>query len=189
MRVTLRFEHGIPVALDGRAMEGPAMLAELNRRFGAYGVGRGLYTGDTVVGLKGRIVFEAPALTALAIAHRALEEAVSTRHQNGFKPLVANKWVELIYQGFFYEPLKSDLEAYLRSSQRCVTGEVTLQTEGGVAHAVAVDSPHLLTSASATYAQSADWSVTEAEGFIKLFGQSSTLWTAVNGGPRGPADP
>ena len=90
------------------------------------------------------------------------------------------KWVELLYQGFFYEPLKTDLEAYLSSSQRVVNGEVTLQSTGGSVDAVAIDSPHILRSAGATYAQSADWSVTEAEGFIKLFGQSSSLWTAVN---------
>lgn len=181
MRLRVGFERGVPVSIDGNGFAGPAILAELNRRFGAYGVGRGMYTGDTVIGLKGRIVFEAPALTALHAAHRALEEAVSTRHQNSFKPLAAMKWVELLYQGFFYEPLKSDLEAYLRSSQRVVSGEVTLQTSGGTVDAVAIDSPHILRAPGATYAQSADWSVTEAEGFIKLFGQSSSLWTLANG--------
>jgi argininosuccinate synthase len=185
LRSTLEFRRGVAVALDGEACEGPEMLARLNRAYGAYGVGRGMYTGDTTVGLKGRIVYEAPALHALQVAHRALEEAVSTRHQNSFKPQVAAKWVELVYQGFFYEPLKHDLEAYLESSQYTVNGEVTIETHGGNIYPVAVESPHILTSAGATYAQSADWSVEEAEGFIKLFGQSSSLWTKVNGGPRG----
>jgi len=185
LRSTIEFRRGVAVAVDGKPCQGPEMLALLNKAFGAYGVGRGMYTGDTTVGLKGRIVYEAPALHALQIAHRALEEAVSTRHQNGFKPQVAAKWVELVYQGFFYEPLKHDLEAYLESSQYVVNGEVTIETQGGNVYPVAVSSPHILNSAGAVYAQSADWSVEEAEGFIKLFGQSSSLWTQVNGGPRG----
>jgi len=73
-------------------------------------------------------VFEAPGIVSLMKAHRALEEAVASRPQNRFKPTVAQKWVELVYEGFFYEPLKFDLEAYLESSQRFVTGDVTLET-------------------------------------------------------------
>lgn len=181
---TITFQAGIPVALDGKTREGPDMLAELNRRFGAYGIGRGIYTGDTNVGLKGRIVYEAPGLTALHTAHRALEEAVSTRHQNAFKPVIARQWAELVYQGFFYEPLKTDLEAYLASSQFAVDGTVTLHTDGGNVQAIAIDSDRLLVNDGATYAQTADWTADEAEGFIKLFGQSSALWTKVNGRPR-----
>jgi argininosuccinate synthase len=180
LRAQVTFDQGVPVALDGRGIPGEEMLARLNEQFGAYGVGRGMYTGDTTVGLKGRIVFEAPGITALMTAHRALEEAVATRHQNRFKPMIADKWVELVYEGFFYEPLKADLEAYLESSQRKVNGTVTLEAFGGRVDAVEVDSPHILQREGATYAQSADWNVTEAEGFIKLFGQSSILWANVN---------
>jgi argininosuccinate synthase len=180
MRVTIGFEDGEAVLIDDQTLSGPVLLGELNRAFAHYGVGRGIYTGDTTIGLKGRIVFEAPGLAALLVAHRALEEAVLTKQQNRFKPDVARKWVELVYEGFFHDPLKADLEAYLRSSQRQVTGLVTLETNGGSVHAVAVQSTHILQSRGATYAQSADWGVAEAEGFIKLFGMSSTLWAQVN---------
>jgi len=180
LRVTIGFENGEAVLLDDRTLPGPQILAELNRAFAHYGVGRGLYTGDTTIGLKGRIVYEAPGLTALLVAHRALEEAVLTKQQNRFKPTVARKWVELVYEGFFHDPLKTDLEAFLRTSQRMVTGTVTLETQGGSVHAIAVNSTHVLNDAGATYAQSADWGVAEAEGFIKLFGMSSTLWARVN---------
>ena len=139
-----------------------------------------MYTGDTTIGLKGRIVYEAPGLVALLAAHRALEEAVLSRAQNRFKPEVARAWVERVYEGFFHEPLKADLEAFLASSQRCVNGTVTLRTEGAKVDAVAVDSPHILRAKGAVYAQSADWGVEEAEGFIKLFGMSSTLWAQTN---------
>jgi argininosuccinate synthase len=179
--------RGEAVTLDGVAMPGHRLLASLNTLFAAYGVGRGMYTGDTTIGLKGRIVFEAPGLVALLAAHRALEEAVLSKQQNRFKPDVARKWVELVYEGFFHDPLKADLEAFLSSSQRMVTGDVVLETRGARVDAVKVSSPHLLHSKGATYAQSADWGVEEAEGFIKLFGMSSTLWAEVNGGAAGDA--
>ncbi|HOV95717.1 MAG TPA: argininosuccinate synthase [Thermomonas sp.] len=180
MEVTLMFEQGQAVALDGQVLAGEKILAKLNTMFAQYGVGRGMYTGDTTIGLKGRIVFEAPGLIALLTAHRALEEAVLSKQQNRFKPEVARKWVELVYEGFYHDPIKADLEAFLASSQRRVNGEVVLRTHGGRVDAVAVRSKHILNSKGATYAQSADWGVEEAEGFIKLFGMSSTLWAEVN---------
>ena len=180
LRVAIKFIEGEAVAVDGEALDGAALLAKLNALFAPYGVGRGMYTGDTTIGLKGRIVYEAPGLIALLAAHRALEEAVLTKQQNRFKPEVARKWVELVYEGFFHDPLKTDIEALLKSSQRKVNGEVVLETSGGRVDAVVVDSPHILNAKGATYAQSADWGVEEAEGFIKLFGMSSTLWAEVN---------
>ena len=137
LEVTLRFDNGEAVALDGQALAGEKILAKLNTMFAQYGVGRGMYTGDTTIGLKGRIVFEAPGLAALLAAHRALEEAVLTKQQNRCKPEVARKWVELVYEGFYHDPLKTDLEAFLASSQRMVNGEVVLRTSGGRVDAVA----------------------------------------------------
>ncbi|WP_454260190.1 argininosuccinate synthase [Pseudoxanthomonas mexicana] len=180
LRVTVGFSNGEAVSLDGQPVAGAALLAKLNALFAPYGVGRGVYTGDTVIGLKGRIVFEAPGLVSLLAAHRALEEAVLTKQQNRFKPEIARKWVELVYEGFYHDPLKADLEAFLQSSQATVNGEVMLETRGGRVDAVAVKSPHILNAKGATYAQSADWGVEEAEGFIKLFGMSSTLWAEIN---------
>jgi len=175
LTLTVDFEGGVATALDGQPRPGPELLAELNRRLGAYGVGRGLYTGDTTIGIKGRIVFEAPGLVGLAVAHRALEEAVLSAEQNAFKPLVARKWVDLVYRGLFVEPLKDGLEAFLRQQQAPVTGRVTLSTSGGVCQAVAVDSDELLVRRGAVYAQSADWTRADAEGFVKLFSQGTVL--------------
>jgi argininosuccinate synthase len=180
LRARLTFDKGVLVSIDGERSAGAAMLARLHRMFGAYGVGRSLYTGDTTIGLKGRIVFESPGLVALLAAHRALEEAVLTAHQNAFKPDAARRWVELVYKGFFYEPLKRDLERFLASTQEFVTGTVTLETSGGSVYPVAVESPHILRAKGAVYAQSADWGAREAEGFIKLLGQSTTLSARVN---------
>jgi argininosuccinate synthase len=180
-RVTIGFEHGVAITLDGKPMGGPEILRTLNERLGAHGVGRGIYTGDTTIGLKGRIVFEAPGILGLVAAHRALEEAILTAQQNQFKPMLAKKWVELVYKGFFFEPLKYDIEAYLRSSQRFVNGSVTLEALGGNVLPIAVDSKHILRAKNAVYAQSADWDAKDAEGFIRLLGQSAELSAKVNG--------
>ncbi len=175
LRVSIRFEKGEAVAIDGEAMAGPEIVKHLNRVFGAYGVGRHIYTGDVTIGLKGRIVFECPGIDALLLAHQALEDCVNTRFQNQFRHQVAQRWAELVYAGFFYEPHKQDLEAFLASSQSHVTGTVTLESTGGSMHAVAVDSDFIVQDPNAVYAQSCTWSPAEAEGFIKLTGQSSTM--------------
>jgi argininosuccinate synthase len=179
LNLRIGFEGGIATHIDGEPLAGPELLLRLNRAFGAYGVGRHIYTGDVSIGLKGRIVFECPGIDALQAAHQALEDAVNTRLQNQFRHVVAQRWAELVYTGFFYEPHKADLDAYLASSQAAVSGVVTLQSEGGSLSAVAVESPNLLCDENAVYAQSCDWSPEEAEGFIKLLGKSTTTAARV----------
>jgi argininosuccinate synthase len=181
LAVTLSFEQGVAVKVDGAAMSGPAILQALNQRLGQYGIGRHIYTGDVTIGLKGRIAFECPGIDGLLAAHHALEDAVNTRFQTQFRAGIAARWAELVYSGFFYEPHKQDLEAYLRSSQQYVTGDVTLSSEGGFLLAAAVDTPYRLHNPGAVYAQSCDWTPEEAVGFIKLTGQSTTLAGKVRG--------
>jgi argininosuccinate synthase len=181
LEVSLGFEKGIAVSVDGEALDGPGILKTLNEKLGAWGVGRHIYTGDVSIGLKGRIAFECPGIDALLAAHQALEDTVNTRFQNQFRTLISNRWAELVYTGFFYEPHKHDLEAYLQSSQEMVTGEVVLHTQGGSLTAASVDSPYRLQNPDAVYAQSADWTPEEAVGFIKLLGQSTTLAGKVRG--------
>lgn len=182
LEIRIGFEQGEAVSLDGEAMAGPDILNTLNEKLGAWGVGRHVYTGDVTIGLKGRIAFECPGIDGLLAAHQALEDAVNTRFQNQFRKLVSDRWAELVYSGFFYEPHKFDLEAYLESSQEMVSGEVLIRTEGGSLTAVAVDTPYLLQNPEAVYAQSADWTPEEAVGFIKLIGQSTTLAGKVRAG-------
>lgn len=184
LKRTVTFEKGIAVALDGKKISGPEILSQLNKEFGEYGVGFGTYTGDTLVGLKGRIAFEAPGLVALEAAHRALEQAVFTMEQNEFKPIVARKWSDLVYDGGYFDPLREQIEDFVASTQDRVTGDVTLESSGGDIHATDIVSPYLLRREGATYAQAADWSAAEAEGFIKLSGQSAALWTLVGNEAR-----
>jgi len=175
LQIRIGFDQGVAVSLDGAALSGPEILKRLNALLGAYGVGRHIYTGDVSIGLKGRIAFECPGIDGLLAAHQALEDSVNTRFQNQFRSQISNRWAELVYTGFFYEPHKADLEAYLRSSQRAVTGEVTLGTEGGRVMALQVETDYRLHNPDAVYAQSCDWTPEEAVGFIKLLGQSTTL--------------
>ena len=181
LEIRIGFELGEAVSIDGEAMSGPDILKTLNERLGEWGVGRHIYTGDVTIGLKGRIAFECPGIDGLLAAHQALEDAVNTRFQNQFRKLISDRWADLVYSGFFYEPHKFDLEAYLESSQQMVSGEVVIRTEGGSLSAVAVDTPNLLTNPDAVYAQSADWTPEEAVGFIKLIGQSTTIAGKVRG--------
>lgn len=179
MNMRFSFNAGRLIAIDGIEDEGASMLRLLNERFGAYGVGRAIYTGDTVIGLKGRILFEAPGLLTMIAAHKALEDATLSRSQVAFKPMVAAKWTELMYAGLFHDPLRTDLERFIRSTQERVTGEVVMRTEGGAVLPVEVRSANLLVDRNATYAQHADWSAGDAEGFIRLFGLSSSMWSQL----------
>ncbi len=182
--VSFEFEMGCLVALDGAKIDndfsGEMVMQKLNKLVGSYSIGRGLYTGDTSIGLKGRIAFEAPALVALQAAHVALEQSVLSKAQNRFKSTVAEKWTELVYEGFYYEPLKYDLEAFLKSSQEKVTGTVKLELKPGNLTAVEVVSDNILQDKDSVYAQSASWTIDEAVGFIKLFGKSTVMATGSN---------
>jgi argininosuccinate synthase len=175
LKISIGFEQGQAVSVDGQPMGGAAILKTLNDRLGAYGIGRHIYTGDVTIGLKGRIAFECPGIDGLLAAHQALEDAVNTRFQTQFRAGIAQRWAELVYAGFFYEPHKHDLEAYLQSSQAYVTGKVTLSSEGGYLLASEVETAYRLHKPGAVYAQSCDWTPEEAVGFIKLLGQSTTL--------------
>lgn len=182
--VTFGFDKGCLVSLNDQILDksfsGQQVMQMLNQLVGSYSIGRGLYTGDTSIGLKGRIAFEAPALIALHAAHVALEQAVLSKAQNRFKSTVAEKWTELVYEGFFFEPLKDDLEAFLCSSQTQVTGKVTLELMPGQLIAVEVISDNILLDSKSVYAQSASWNIEEALGFIKLFGKSTVMASERN---------
>jgi len=179
LELKITFVKGVATHINGAATTGPELLAYLNLQLAQYGIGRHIYTGDVSIGLKGRIVFECPGIDGLMQAHKALEDLVNSKLQNQFRAQMAERWGELVYQGFFYEPHKQDLEAYLASSQSHVTGTVTLSTAGGALLATAVESDYIVQDAQSVYAQSAAWSPEEALGFIKLTGQSATLVNQV----------
>lgn len=177
--VSLHFDKGELTQIEGQNIDGVSAMQQLNSLLGSYGIGRGIYTGDTIIGLKGRIVFEAPALIGLLTAHKALEEVVLTQQQNHFKPVMAKKWIDLVYQGFYFDPLTSNIQQFLESCQQSVTGCVELKLSAGHLEAVAVTSPHMIINKEVEYAQKANWGIEEAAGFIKLFGQSTATWSSI----------
>ena len=127
-------------------------------------------------------MFECPGIHALLVAHQALEESILTQAQNAFKPVIAQRWVELVFKGHLRTP-QIHLENALQSSQQHVNGDVVHALMGGTVEAVSIDSQNILQKAGAVYAQSADWTMEEVQGFIKLLGQSTTMSTQIN--PKG----
>ena len=176
----IKFLRGKVVAINNKKMQGADFLRSLNALGGSFGIGRSVFSSDTIIGLKGRFVFEAPGIAILMSAHRALEETVLTDKQNYVKAQVGQEWVNLVYRGFYFEPLRENLEAFLHDSQKTVSGEVTLKLTPGRVDAVAVKSKNILKSPEGAYAQSASWSEAESKGFIKLIGQSTSTWSSIH---------
>ncbi len=179
-KLEIEFSKGEAKKINGKSMKGPDLLRMLNKIGGKYGIGRELFAGDTIIGIKGRFLFESPGISILQRSHRAIEEAIFTDKQNNFKPIIGKRWVELVYGGFYFDPLTKNLESFLEDIQKPVTGKVTVLLTAGKVEAVAVDSKKILVSKDAVYAQSASWSIEESAGFIKLLGKSTSTWTEVN---------
>lgn len=170
------FKQGIPVALDGKKLSGTEIIKKLNETAGSYGFGQGYYTGDCVIGIKGHIVFEAPGILTLIQAHIALEQLVLTKTQYSVGKFIGEQFTDLIYTGKLYDLATRDLMSFIDSQQQCVTGTVTLKLSPHRIQAVAITSPFsLINSKIATYAQSSSWTVSDAKGFIKLYGMQSKI--------------
>ena len=179
-KVEIEFSKGEAKKINGKLIKGPDLLRMLNKIGGKYGIGRELFAGDTIIGIKGRFLFESPGISILQRAHRAIEESIFTDKQNAFKPLVGKRWVELIYGGFYFDPLTKNLENFLEDIQKPVNGKVTVLLSPGKVEAVSVEAKKILVSNDAIYAQSASWGVEESTGFIKLLGKSTSTWTEIN---------
>ena len=179
-KIVIEFSKGEAKKIDGVAIKGPELLRTLNKLGGKYGIGREIFASDTIIGIKGRFLFESPGITILQSAHRALEESIFTDKQNFFKPVIGKKWVELVYGGFYFDPLARNLENFLQDIEKPVDGKVTMLLSPGKSEAVAVEAKKILVSKEAIYAQSASWGVEESAGFIKLLGQSTATWTDIN---------
>jgi argininosuccinate synthase len=175
--VRVGFERGHPVSLDGERMELVELLEEAAARGRRHGVGIVDHIEDRVVGLKVRDVYEVPAAAIVLAAHRELEKLTSTIHQNNFKRTLEDKWAYLCYAGLWWEPLRSDLDAYMESANQVVTGEVTVRLYKGSATPVARSSPYALYDRSlAGFGESGgEFSQDASPGFIELFTLQSRL--------------
>jgi len=169
-RHSISFEKGRPSALDGRRLDPVSLIEELEVIGAKFGIGRGIHLGDTIIGTKGRVAFEAPAAEALLTAHRELEKLVLTARQQRIKELVANPYGDLVHEGQLLDPVCRDIEALLVSSQERVSGDVHVLMRPGNLFVEGVDSPFSLLAASrGVYGEAAgEWTATDALGFSKI---------------------
>jgi argininosuccinate synthase len=177
VEIVLGFEQGEPVSLDGARLAGSDLIAKLNALAGARGVGRGVHLGDTILGIKGRIAFEAPAPIVLIRAHRELEKLVLTKWQQMWKEQVASFYGNQLHEGLYFDPVMRDMEAFLQSSQARVTGEVRVRLAGGTCEVRGVRSPRsLIASDIAKYGEgNSYWDGRDARGFSKLYGLQAAI--------------
>lgn len=166
----IRFEQGIPVAIDGTRFDPVPLIQRLEALGNMHGAGRNIHVGDTILGVKGRLGFEAPAALILITAHKELEKIVLTKWQQYQKNHLADFYGMLLHEGQYFDPVMRDIEAYLVSSQEVVTGDVTVQLYRGHINVQGVESPYsMFDSGVATYGEeTAMWDGADARSFIKL---------------------
>jgi argininosuccinate synthase len=174
--VTISFADGLPVALDGRPLSPLELITELHTRAGRQGVGRIDMVEDRLVGIKSREIYEAPAAIALITAHQELEAVCLERDLARFKRQAEQRWTELVYDGLWFSPLRSALEAFMAEASRNVTGDVRVRLRGGQAVVTGRRSEaSLYDYGLATYDTGDSFDQALAKGFIELWGLPSKI--------------
>ncbi|MCP4310369.1 MAG: argininosuccinate synthase [Bacteroidetes bacterium] len=181
--VTIGFDKGEPVELNGQTYEPLALIRELEKIAGPWGVGRDVHVGDTIIGIKGRVGFEAAAARVIIDAHLALEKHVLTRWQLHWKEQIGQWYGMFVHEAQYLEPVMRDLEAFLDSSQDNVSGKVTVRFRPYSYVTTGVESPFDLMNASfATYGEmNKAWTADEVNGFTRILGNQQRIWYSVNG--------
>lgn len=175
-RLSLEFEKGIPVALNGSESDLFELIMSLNEIAGKHGVGHIDHIEDRVVGLKSREVYECPAATVILKAHKDLEKLVCTKHENAFKPIVDQRWTELVYDGLWVDPLRNDLEKFIDEVNEKVEGKVRMKLYKGAAMVVGRESPNALYDLKlSSYSGNGIFDQGASSGFIKLWGLHSKV--------------
>jgi argininosuccinate synthase len=187
-RHTVSFLEGRPVALDGETLQPVAIIEALEALAAPYGIGRGIHLGDTIIGTKGRVAFEAPAAEVLLTAHRELEKLVLTGRQQRIKELLAAPYGDLVHEGQLLDPVCRDIEALLLSSQRRVTGNVHFLLQTGALFIEGVESPYSLMAASkGVYGEAAgEWSAADSLGFSRIAALPGVFYARA--GQRAPGE-
>jgi len=180
---TLEFNSGVPVALDGESLAPVDLIEKLELLAGGYGIGRGIHLGDTVLGTKGRVAFEAPAAITLITAHRELEKLVLSAQQMRIKDSVSAVYGDLIHEGKQLDLACDDIEALLASSQKRVSGTVNFSLRPGQLFIEGSSSPHsLLAATKGVYGESAgEWTASDALGFARILSLPGSLQTRAAG--------
>ena len=173
--IEIKFEKGIPIAVDGKVLEPIKLIEYVNKKAGDAGVGIVDHIEDRVVGIKSREVYETRGAICLIEAHSDLEKMVHTKHENKFKSIIDDEWAYLAYSGLWQDPLKQDLDAFIQTSQKPVTGTVKLKLFKGSIRVVGRKSEYSLYSHKiATYGTESTFDQRLAKGFVELWGIQST---------------
>jgi argininosuccinate synthase len=171
--IVVRFEAGVPVGLDGHSLAGPELIRQLGDLAERYGFGRGIHVGETALGIKGRVGFEAGAALLLVAAHRELEKLVLTKWQTFWKDQLGSFYGDRLHEGHYFDPSLRDIEAFIGHSQQRVSGEVRVHLAAGRFQVVGTRSPFSMMDRSvATYGEENRlWTGAEA----RAFGQVSSI--------------
>ena len=176
--LTIGFTAGLPTSLDGKELDLATLVAEVDRRAGAHGVGRIDMIEDRLVGIKSREIYECPGAITLLTAHRDLEDLTLEQELAEEKRTLEGRYSQLVYNGLWFSPLKRALDAFITSSQRFVTGEVRVSLFKGQVTIVGRRSPiGLYDHDLATYDEEDRFDHTMAEGFVKLWGLPTKVWS------------
>jgi argininosuccinate synthase len=158
--VVVTWQHGVPLALDGVSMAGHEIVDALSDRAAQYGIGHGIHVGETALGIKGRIGFEAGSALILIAAHRELEKLVLTKRQSFWKDQLGKFYGDRLHEGHYFDPTLRDIEAMVTSSQRKVTGETRVRLAPG---------RFLVTGATSAYSM--------MDPAVATYGEENRLWT------------
>ncbi len=171
--VEIEFAHGVPVALDGKKLDGVALIDQLNKLGGKHGVGRIDHVENRLVGIKSRELYEAPAAVILHDAHRELETLCLSKQSSRFKTIVAQEYADVIYDGLYFSAFHNELFAFVANNQRFVSGVARVTLYKGKSTVVGRKSDQSLYSKKlATYDEGSDYDQSAAQGFIKIHGLS-----------------
>jgi argininosuccinate synthase len=183
VELAVGFERGVPVSVDGETLEPVALIERLEALGSRYGLGRGIHLGDTILGTKGRVAFEAPAAEILLSCHRELEKLTLTGLQARVKEPLSQTYGDLVHEGKQLDPVGRDIEALLESSQARVSGTVYCQLRPGNLFVTGAESPHSLMAASrGKYGESAgEWTSADAVGFSRILALPGMLYTRAGG--------
>ena len=181
--VVLEFEQGELISLNGKTFNHPTdIIIELNKIAGAYAIGRDIHVGDTIIGIKGRVGFEAAAPLIIIKAHHLLEKHTLTKQQLFWKDQLSNVYGSNLHEGLFYEPLMRDLEAFLTSTQENVSGKVFVKLQPYRFDLIGIDSPYdLMSSKFGSYGEMNNaWTGDDVKGFAKIFSNQMMIWKKVS---------
>ncbi len=181
--IKISFDKGEPVALNDTKNDAPIIIEQINELAASYAIGRDIHVGDTILGIKGRVGFEAAAATVIIKAHHVLEKHTLTKWQLQHKEYVANWYGTHLHEGLYLDPVMRDIEAMLTNSQKNVTGDVFITLQPYHFTINGIQSPHdLLQSDFGSYGEeNKAWSAQDAKGFINIYGNQTKIYQNTNG--------